>query len=239
MLQRCMHCGTTLGESVRFCENCGAHQNGAASSSSTAQKPSVSTVGGNGNLKLCADGTYRWLYEFPTLKNPTILFTVWKILALCSFAPMLITILADLKRDGFGALVAGAKVYGLVLLIILPVTLLAYFILAAIYGWKYVVLFEMNDKGIVHLQQPKQFKKAQGVALLTMLVGKSGLGLQITTKNAQSSKFASVTSVRGLRRRNTIILHTLFSHNQVYAEQENYDFIWRYITTRCEKAKIR
>lgn len=232
-----MHCGTTLGESVRFCENYGAHQNGAASSSSTAQEPSVSTVGGNGNLKLCADGTYRWLYEFPMLKKPTILFTVWKILALCSFSPMLITILADLKRDGFGALVAGAKVYGLVLLIILPVTLLAYFILAAIYGWKYVVLFEMNDN--VHLQQPKQFKKAQGVALLTMLAGKSGLGLQITTKNAQSSKFASVTSVRGLCRKNTIILHTLFSHNRVYAEQEYYDFIWRYITTRCEKAKIR
>ena len=32
------------------------------------------------NIYLCPDGVYRWIYEFPMAKNPTILITVWKVL---------------------------------------------------------------------------------------------------------------------------------------------------------------
>ncbi len=37
------------------------------------------------NVKLCPDGKYRWCYEVNMLKNPMILFTVFKVLAI-SFA---------------------------------------------------------------------------------------------------------------------------------------------------------
>ena len=31
------------------------------------------------NITLCADGKYRWTYEFSMLKNPMILLTIFKI----------------------------------------------------------------------------------------------------------------------------------------------------------------
>lgn len=202
--------------------------------------------GCNGGVTRCEDGKYRWLYEYHMLKNPTVFFTVLKILMIGGCAPALITALSSLKREGLGALVSGAQVYGVVLLISLPVTLLAYFILAAMYGWKYIVLFEMDDAGVAHIQQPKQFKKAQGIAWLMMLsgaaandLGMTGRGALIAKKNAISSDFPMVRSVRGLRHRDTIKLDQPLSHNQIYVKQEDYDFVWDYIASRCENAKIR
>lgn len=238
MSRSCKICGAGLSMGARFCESCGARLTVGEAASPEARQAPVSAAGG-GNISLCADGKYRWVYEFQMLKNPTVLFTVWRVLAVCACAPALITMLSGLKREGTGALLSAAKTYGAALLVILPVSLLAYFILAAIYGWKYIVLFEMDDRGIVHLQQPKQFKKAQGVAWLTMLAGRSGQGLLISSKNALSSDFSYVRSVKGLPRRNTIKLSEVLSHNQVYVEKEDFDFVWSYITSRCEKAKIR
>ena len=47
---------------------------------------------------------------------------------------------------------------GLVALVFLGIVVLSYIILAALYGWKYVVLFEMDETGITHIQLPKQVK---------------------------------------------------------------------------------
>lgn len=196
-------------------------------------------IGGSSNIKLCADGKYRWIYEFSMLKNPTIFFTVLKIFMLCGCAPAFIVLFESLGREGFGAFITCVKVYGLVMLIFVPLTLFAYLIVAAIYGWKYIVLFEMDDEGIVHIQQDKQFKKAQGIALLTMLTGRVGQGLLVSAKNVQRSRFRSVRTVKGIRRRNTIKLNQILVHNQIYTEKEDYDFVWNFITSRCEKAKIR
>ena len=77
------------------------------------------------------------------------------------------------------------------------------------------------------------------MAWLTMLAGRGGQGLLISSKNTQSSDFSYVRSVKGLPRRNTIKLSEVLSHNQVYVEKEDFDFVWSYITSRCEKAKIR
>lgn len=198
-----------------------------------------SEEGGSGNIKLCADGKYRWIYEFSMLKNPTILFTILKIFMVVGCAPALIVLFESLGSEGLGALITCAKVYGVVLLICVPLTLLSYLIVAALYGWKYIVLFEMDEEGVVHIQQDKQFKKAQGIALITMLVGKVGQGLMVSAKNTQSSKFQVVRTVKGIRRRNTIKLNQFLAHNQIYVEKEDYDFVFNYISSRCKKAKIR
>ena len=202
-------------------------------------------IGGSGNIKLCADGKYRWIYEFSMLKNPVILFTIMKILALVSCAPALIVALSDLD-EGIEAFVSGAKVLGVMLLIMLPLSLLSYFIVAALYGWKYIVLFEMEEKGVTHIQQDKQFNKAQGIAWINMFLGTAGnklsmtgSGLVLMTKNSMTSEFALVKKVTRNARRNTIKLDQILGHNQIYVEKEDYDFVWNYITSRCEKAKIR
>ena len=42
------------------------------------------------NIVLCPDGKYRWYYEYPMLKNPVILFTVWKVVLIGSLVPALV-----------------------------------------------------------------------------------------------------------------------------------------------------
>ena len=51
------------------------------------------------SIYLCRDGQYRWVYEMPMLKNPTILFTVWKVLGIAFAAVFLLMQLMNLFED--------------------------------------------------------------------------------------------------------------------------------------------
>lgn len=200
----------------------------------------------SGRVTLCADGKYRWYYEFPMMKNPVILFTVIKVLLIAAFAPGLITFFASIRR-GFGeAFKAFAAAFFISAGIMCVLSVIAYIILAAMYGWKYIVLFEMDDEGVIHAQQDKQFKQNQAVAWLTALAGAAsgkmtvaGAGLLAGSKSSTTSVFENVETVIGLRSKNTIKVNQLFARNQVYVLPEDYDFVWEYITSRCKKAKIK
>lgn len=236
-MRYCRKCGAKLADTAKFCENCGEKV-------TTAQTPRSEKV--SANVTLCPDGKYRWMYEFHMLRNPVILFTVLKVLMLGSCAPTLLVALATLGKGFSKALEAGAQVFGIMMVIMIPMGLLSYLILAGIYGWKYIVLFVMDEEGIEHIQQEKQFTKAQGIAWLTMLAGAAanqpgrvGGGMLMATKNSSSSTFRNVKSVVSLRSLHTIKVNSLFSKNQIYVEAADYDFVWNYITTRCPKAKIR
>lgn len=199
----------------------------------------------SGKIELGSDGVYRWDYELPMMKNPVLLISVWKVLAISVSAPALLVFFADLS-DGFAdALITGIKVYGLVLGIITVVLLIAYTILAAIYGWKYLVSFEMNDEGFVHTQQPKQFKKAQALGHVTAAAGvagknpaTAGSGLLLASKSSSTTVFKNVRKIIGRRGLNTIKVNQLFSKNQIYVDPADYDFVWDYIVKHCTNAKI-
>lgn len=201
------------------------------------------------NIWLCPDGKYRWAYEFSMLKNPVILFTVWKVLLLSTaiiWAFMMIVNLLDGSMYGIEGFLG---VTGMVVMIGLFMCLLgvvAYFILAGIYGWKYMVLFEMNEKEVVHIHMPKQFEKAQAIGWVTALAGllagnitAIGTGTLAASRSIMTSEFEHVKSVSGKRGMHTIYVNQTLDHNQVYAEDADYDFVWNYITARCRNAKIR
>lgn len=171
----------------------------------------------------CGDGKYRWVYEYPMLKNPTILLTTLKLFLLCGLAPVGIVVLSSLSREGIGALVSGLQVYGILVLIALPLTLISYGILAMNYGWTYIVLFEMDETGITHLQQPRQFQKTQGVA--------------IAAYNSSTTRFSQVRRMKRLPRWDTIKLHGRLHRNQVYVPPADGDFVWNYIAAHCPQAK--
>lgn len=61
----------------------------------------------------CGDGKYRWVYEYPMLKNPTILLTTLTLFLLCGLAPVGLVVLSSLSREGIDALVSGLQVYGI------------------------------------------------------------------------------------------------------------------------------
>ena len=197
------------------------------------------------NIKKCDDGTYRWAYEFNMLKNPIILLTVLKIFLLVLVGIWIIFGLFRIGDDGFaGAFVAQTKELLIPAAILFGLSIVGYIILARIYGWKYCVLFEMNETGIRHIQMEKQYKKAQTLGWLTAMAGVAagkpgvmGTGLLAATKNEQATEFSKVKRLRTFRAFHTIKLDSPLNHNQIYAEPEDYDFVLNYISKRIPKNK--
>lgn len=201
------------------------------------------------NIWLCPDGVYRWTYEFDMRRNPMILFTVLKVMAIAWSVVYLFTLAIDLfggNIHSLGDFWDSSKLFVILAGIVLVLSLVSYVILAALYGWKYQVLFEMTDTSVTHIQMPKQFKKAEAIGWLTMLAGIAakkpymvGLGLNVAAKNSSTSEFKNVETVKVRRKRNTIHVNQLLDKNQVYAEDADFDFVEKFITERCTKAKFK
>ena len=192
------------------------------------------------HIKKYDDGTYRWVYEFDMLKNPIILLTVLKIFLIVLIGMWVVFGLFRIGNDGFvGAFVVQTKELLIPAAILFGLSIVAYIILACIYGWKYCVLFEMNETGIRHIQMEKQYKKAQAIGWLTAMAGAAagkpgmaGTGLLAATKNEQATEFSKVKHLRTFRAFHTIKLDGLLNHNQIYAEPEDFDFVLEYISKR-------
>lgn len=250
----CQNCGSQMPADALFCEECGTRiapppQNGEGTAPEPGQSRAAMgerTVGGSGNIKLCPDGKYRWIYEFPLLKNPTVLFTVWKVLAIGILVPTAVVCISGFSDGVLEALVSSLYVFAPLMGIFMVLSLVGYITLAASYGWKYIVLFEMDDEQVVHAQQPRQFKKAEALGWLAAFTGAAannfavtGVGLLAATKNSTTSEFKKVGTVIGQRRFNTIKVNQPLSRNQVYVDKADYDFVWQHITSRCTRAKIK
>ena len=201
------------------------------------------------NIWRCPDGVYRWTYEYHMLRNPTILFTVWKVLGISFGAVFLFTLIIDLIQGIIASITdlwAASKVFVILVGVFFVLSILSYLILAAVFGWKYQVLFEMTEDSVTHIQMPRQVKKAEAIAWLTVIVGAvanrptvAGAGLLSTAKSSSKSNFKEVETVKVRRKRNTIHVNQLFDKNQVYAEEADFDFVEKFITERCTKAKIK
>ncbi|ETP72688.1 hypothetical protein UYO_1287 [Lachnospiraceae bacterium JC7] len=201
------------------------------------------------NIYLCPDGKYRWIYEFPMLKNPVILFTVFKVLGMSAAIIAIFALLVDLIEDGSitPATDPDELMIGFwVILFFIGVVILSYIILAGMYGWKYMVLFEMDEEKVVHIQMQSQFKKTEAIGWLTAMVGIAsgragaiGTGILAATRNTSTSDFINVRKVIGNRWMHVIKVNKLLDHNQIYVEPSDYDFVFRYISDRCVNAKVR
>lgn len=196
-------------------------------------------------IELCADGKYRWVYEFNMLKNPSIFFTVLNIFGVLILIQVILTIIIGIY-DGTG-LLETLKTAGTVSLVMLGLfgvlTLLGYLIVAARYNWKYVVLFEMDHQGIEHRQLQSQVKKAQAWGWITAMVGlatgnlsTAGAGILSATKTSSYSTFSAVRSVKPYRRQHLIKVNEPFCLNQVYVD-EDFDFVLDFIRSHCPKVK--
>ena len=192
------------------------------------------------NIKKGDDGTYRWVYEFNMLKNPMILLGLLKMFLFILIGMWVVFGLFRIGDDGFvGAFVAQTKELLIPAVILFGLSIVSYIILACIYGFKYCVLFEMNETGIRHIQMEKQYKKAQAIGWLTAMVGAAagkpgvmGTGLLAAAKNEQATEFSKVKRMRALKVFHTIKLDGLLNHNQIYTDPEDYDFVLDYISKR-------
>lgn len=197
-------------------------------------------------VTLFPDGKFRWVYELNMLKNYSILFDLWKVFGitigiLVVFAFFMLLFSGDLDLDsikglGFGILIAAG--------IIFVLSIIGYFSYAAISGWKYVVLFIMDDQQVIHQQMPKQVKKAHAIGALTMLAGLAsgnpstiGTALLAQSRTSMSSSYGSVKKLIPQRGMNLIKVNETLEKNRVYVCDEDFDFVYQYLCTHCPNVK--
>lgn len=229
----CTNCGTKLPDGSTACPHCSADRSNDAVAPAHNEGQKVSP-----NITLCPDGIYRWFFEFNLFKNPTVLFVVWKVLFLSFVGVWLMLVLLEGFSDGFSfsTLLDLTVVFGGLILGMLLLGGLAYLLYALFLGGRYCVLFEMDAHGVKHVQMQPQFKRAQALAWIVALSGLAagkpgvaGTGILAATKNSMYSSFEKVRSVEVLRKRNVIKVNEMLSKNQIYAEDEDFDFVCDFI----------
>ncbi len=199
----------------------------------------------NSRVQLCSDGKYRWVYEMNLLTNPTVFLTVFKIFFFIAlFLWLVVGLFADLIHGDVQAFLNFGKVMLVVLAIFAGLTLLGVLILAAIYGGKYVVLFEMDEERIKHIQLPRQVRKAQVVGVIAAMAGIAaknpaaiGAGTLAAGKSSSTSEYRKVRRVVPRRALHLIKVNQLFERNQIYVQKEDFDFVYEYIKSRCPQKK--
>ena len=179
----CEMCGAPLTDDAKFCEHCGARVESPATTTMstavptgtqlesapmpqpapapkpTAKRSAASASRSKGeqvtkNIVLCPDGVYRWSYEMNMLRNPTIMFSVWKAIGLSIGIVMVFMLIMEIISgdfDGLGSLAFLGQLLAIIVGIFLVLSIIAYLILGALYGWKYQVLFEMTEDAILEL----------------------------------------------------------------------------------------
>ncbi len=234
----CKKCGAEIQDGAKFCAECGAEVK-------NEKLPTDEIKGGKKvteNIFLCPDGKYRWVYELSMLKNPVILLTVVKVLLIAgAIVAAFVAVLNLINGNPVFSQPGDMEKKGLIVTacVIVFCIIIAYLVVAGSKGFKYCVLFEMDEKGIVHKELPESFKKTQVLSVLAFAAGlaaknpgAAGANLLAASRNSLTSTFSKVKSVKVLRRYHTIKLNEPFAKNQVYAENEDFDFVLEYISAR-------
>ena len=197
-------------------------------------------------VKLYPDGKYRWVYEVPMLKNPTILFDVYKVLGISFGIVWLFNVLLISCEDGLNLrnLWSFTSGFLILMLVFLVIGYVAYFIVAWSYGWKYIVLFTLDEKEVVHQMMPRQMEKAKVLGALTALVGSvagkpgvMGAGVLASSRSTSTSVLANVARLVPRRSLHLIKVNQLLNKNRVFVPDEDFDFVYNFLCQHCPKAK--
>ena len=197
-------------------------------------------------VRLYPDGKYRWVYEVPMLRNPTILFDVFKVLFI-SFGIVWLFNISLIACDGklsLGEMASFSGGFVLLLLFMLFLGCVAYVLVAWYYGWYYVVLFTMDETEVKHQQMPRQVKKAQVIGALTVLLGSvsgrpgmSGTGLLASERTSSTSTLVKVKRLVPKRRYNLIKVNQLLNKNRIFVREEDFDFVYGFLCQHCINAQ--
>ena len=243
-MKYCINCGKELPDDAVFCSSCGVTQ----TSYGSIPKDGPVTVDSvdpqeSKNVVLCQDGKYRWVYEVNLFKDFWVLGLIYKIFGGIILGLAVIFFIIELFDSHNYMFVL--QMFGIMCGIFLVLGILGYLIYAAIMGGKYCVVYTMDDAGILSEQQPKQAKKANIIADLLVLAGALsgnlttiGIGLSSANKTSMYSAFKGVKKLKGVAEKGLIRMDARFNHDRAYCEQEDFNFVWNYVKSRCDGAQI-
>lgn len=193
--------------------------------------------------------TKTWDYRMHLFGDATMPKTIIKIfffvvLSILFFVVLLEIIDGNISLDVFLEL---ATVFGLIYLGLIVLTLVSYYIVfAMIHGGKYDIIYQMDDKGVSFITAKGSMNKAKKAAVFGALVGIAagsltavGSNMIAGSRSSMYTKFASVTRVVVHKKKKKMILtESHVAKNHIYANEDDFEEIERYIVDRCKKAKV-
>ena len=196
-------------------------------------------------VRLCEDGKYRWTYPLDMMKNPSILFVVYKIFGILLSIPLLISIIqAAVNGDWARAWDDSIKIWLIVLAVFAVIIYLSYLIIVWVYGGKYVVHFTLDEEQLVHEQERAQFDRARKIGIIAIIVGfftkkpsTVGQGLFIASRATSTSTLSKVRRIKPRRAWHLIKVNEGLEHNQVYVPKDDYDLVLDFLRQHCPNAK--
>ena len=199
-------------------------------------------------VRLYPDGKYRWVYEVPMLRNPSIAIDVGRVLCISIGVVWLFMVVLLGFEDGFSlhGLWSVTRVFLLLMLAFLAIGALAYLIVAWAYGWKYTALFTMDEQEIVHQQAYGQTRRAQMLGALSALAGAAagragavGAGLLSASHFSTTSRYADGGKVVPRRSMHLIKVDQRLSRNRIYVDDEDFDFVYDFLSEHCSRHKCQ
>ena len=190
---------------------------------------------------------YRWRYDMSLIKNPTILFLIWKIFGFICLGIFLFSQLMSINSSIYGweDFLNNTKYFAIFTGGMMVLCLLGYLLYAALMGGKYCVEFTMDENGVLHRQIALQAKKAKKIGMITAAAGAlSGrpstisAGVMSASRTSMYTEFYKVKKIKAYKRRNVIKVNAPFNKNQVYVRTEDFDLVLDYICERCPSAKV-
>ncbi len=203
-----------------------------------AKKPALRTI------VVEESGKYRWVYELPMMKSLFLLVEVWKVFLLSNFlVGLVLSVIILIKGEGLDGVWGIIQLGAIGTLILLVLSLPAYLITSHVNNGKYTVLFEMDEFGIDHTQIKTD--KAKAMEALGILVGAAannttavGTGILNATGGSLYSRFNNVRRIKAYPQKNLIRVNGLFIHNQIYVDDEDFDFVNSFIVSHCPNARV-
>jgi len=199
------------------------------------------------NITMCSDGKYRWVYELDLYKSSAVFHEVWRVIGGICLVAAVIAFVAGWMDGGFmDGLKSAAATGGGALALMFVLTVIGYFVFALMVNGKYCVLFEMDEAGVNHKQQEKHVKKSQLVGAITAIAGiaagrpgVAGTGILAAARTSLYTSFDDVKELEILPKEHLIRLNETMSRNQVYAEDEDFNFVADFLRAHCRNAKVK
>ena len=189
------------------------------------------------------EGSYKWIYNIDLDRNPVILMTVLLVIHVL-YAFLLIFWIFLSVRFGFD-LEMYAILFGTYIAVLI-ISLLSVKYVNWRYKGRYLMVYHMTEEFIRVAQIRDQGDMTRQLSFLRGLLGilanEPGTvisGMALSTMTDASSRYKSVYRINGERKNDVIHLTSLFLFNMVFVTPEYYEFVWKYIVSRCPKAKIR
>lgn len=180
------------------------------------------------------------------LKNPSILYDVYWVLVISFAIVYLFVLLIGLFSGNLSWAMTWNMTKTFVLLAAFMFVLgwIAYFFVAWYYGWKYSIVFVMDEKEVVHKQLKSTLHKARAIGKLTAMAGAAGgkagivgLGALAATRTSMGTSLDDVRRLIPCRSRNLIKVNELLGRNRVFVGDEDFEFVYNFLCQHCHNAK--